>query len=145
MYFKKCISQFYIYEGLPVVEFKEFREARQHGSVRLRGFNCICLSESSYPFAKPCERSFDSACDGIGCELRDLSHAFAQVFEMFCEDLVSDIASNPYGCEIRRNEKKRLFLLVLKNGVILALQKGLTRRLEKGYNFAKEERIWNLI
>ena len=58
---------------------------------------------------------------------------------------MSDITSNPYGCKIRRNEKKRLFLLVLKNGVILALQKGLTRRLEKGYNFAKEERIWNLI
>ena len=106
MHFKKCISRFCIYEGLPVVEFKEFREARQHGSVRLRGINCISLSESPYPFAEPCERTFESVCDGIGCELRDLSHAFAQVFEVFCEYLVSDIASNPYCCEIRRNENE---------------------------------------
>ena len=106
MYFKKCISRVCIYEGLPVVEFKEFREARQHGSVCRRCINCISLSESSYPFAEPCERTFESVCDGIGCELRDLSHAFAQVFEMFCEYLVSDIASNPHGCEIRRNENE---------------------------------------
>ena len=132
MYFKKCILQFYIYEGLPVVEFKEFREAWQHGSVRLRGINCICLSESSYPYAEPCERSFDSACDGIGCELWDLSHAFAQVFEVFCEDLVSDIASNPYGCEIRRNEKKSLFLLVLKNGGYFSLAERVDAAVRKG-------------
>ena len=132
MYFKKCILQFYIYEGLPVVKFKEFREARQHGSVRLRCINCISLSESSYPFAEPCERSFESVCDGIGCELRDLSHAFAQVFEMFCEDLVSDIASNPYGCEIRRNEKKSLFLLVLKNGGYFSLAERVDAAVRKG-------------
>ena len=96
MYFKKCISQVCIYEGLPVVEFKEFREAQQHGSVRRRGVNCISLSESSYPFAEPCECSFESVCDRIGCELRDLSHAFAQVFEVFCQLVVVEIAAEPF-------------------------------------------------
>ena len=78
MHFKKCISRFCIYEGLPVVEFKEFREARQHGSVRRRCINCISLSESSCPFSEPCKRTFESVCDGIGCDL------FPKAYSDFC-------------------------------------------------------------
>ena len=106
MYFKKWISQFCINEGLSVVNFKEFCEAWQHGSVRRRGIKCINFGESSYPFAEPCERTFESCSDGIGRKLRDLPHSFAQVFKMFCQYLVFDVASNPYGCEIRRNENE---------------------------------------
>ena len=60
MYFKKWISQFHIYKGLFVVDFEEFCEAWQHGSVRRRGIRYICFGESSYPFAEPCERTFES-------------------------------------------------------------------------------------
>ena len=106
MYFKKWVSQFYIYKWLSVVDFEEFCEAWQHGSVRRRGIKRICFYESSYPFSEPCECMFDSLCDGIGCELRDLPHAFAQVFKMFCQYFVFDVASNPYSRKIRRNENE---------------------------------------
>ena len=46
MYSKMWISQFCINEGLSVVNFKEFCEAWQHGSVRRRGIKCICFGRN---------------------------------------------------------------------------------------------------